>query len=412
MSSNSRRVRSTDAPCTKTWNWSGRTSISPACTASAAGPSPWRRRRVTASIRAISSSGWQGLVTQSSAPMRSPRTRWETVDGPVQTMIGSAGSSRVRRSRYSHACGPASARSSTSAPRRIATSPSGGTAPDSTRCSHPSRSNRFVRTWTKPVSPSLIATRNEPPVAACVVVSFMSRPSVGAGSDGSVPMVTGSSQLGVRKVRANRELPEHPGDEKRGLLADVDRVVADALEGARDERHEHRPLARVLVVAGRDREPEDLTVEAVELAGPGEEGFGELDLAPGERAPALHDLSARPPPHPQHAPQDLAPHRRLVARQGDELGHRDALVAHPLDVAHEMQQRGEQAQIAGNRALQRQQRQDLLLHRGAAIVDARVIGQDHGDELDVLVLERLNDAIEQREDEVERSQRELLDVGE
>ena len=34
-----------------------------------------RRRRATASARAISSSGWQGLVTQSSAPSRSPRTR-------------------------------------------------------------------------------------------------------------------------------------------------------------------------------------------------------------------------------------------------------------------------------------------------------------------------------------------------
>ena len=39
-----------------------------------------RRRRTTASTRAISSSGWHGLVTQSSAPSRSPRTRWATVE--------------------------------------------------------------------------------------------------------------------------------------------------------------------------------------------------------------------------------------------------------------------------------------------------------------------------------------------
>ena len=41
-----------------------------------------RRRRTTASARAMTSSGWHGLVTQSSAPSRSPRTRWATVDWP------------------------------------------------------------------------------------------------------------------------------------------------------------------------------------------------------------------------------------------------------------------------------------------------------------------------------------------
>ena len=51
-----------------------------------------RRRRTTASTRAISSSGWQGLVSQSSAPSRSPRTRWATVDCPVQTTMPRPGS--------------------------------------------------------------------------------------------------------------------------------------------------------------------------------------------------------------------------------------------------------------------------------------------------------------------------------
>ena len=55
-----------------------------------AGPSRPRvsarlRRRTTASTRAISSSGWHGFVTQSSAPRRSPRTRWATDERPVQT---------------------------------------------------------------------------------------------------------------------------------------------------------------------------------------------------------------------------------------------------------------------------------------------------------------------------------------
>ena len=39
-----------------------------------------RRRRTTASIRAMTSSGWQGFAIQSSAPSRRPRTRWATVE--------------------------------------------------------------------------------------------------------------------------------------------------------------------------------------------------------------------------------------------------------------------------------------------------------------------------------------------
>ena len=81
MSSNSRRVRSTPAPPTKAWNWSGRISTSPTSTGPASDRVSARlRRRTTASTRAISSSGWHGLVTQSSAPSRSPRTRWATED--------------------------------------------------------------------------------------------------------------------------------------------------------------------------------------------------------------------------------------------------------------------------------------------------------------------------------------------
>src|SRR3954462_5522741 len=41
--------------------------------------------------RASSSSGWQGFVSQSSAPSRRPRTRWATVDCPVQTTTPSPG---------------------------------------------------------------------------------------------------------------------------------------------------------------------------------------------------------------------------------------------------------------------------------------------------------------------------------
>ena len=60
---------------------------------------PRRWRRVTASIRAIASSGWEGLVIQSSTPSRRPRTRWATVERPVQTTTPRSGSRLQTRSR-------------------------------------------------------------------------------------------------------------------------------------------------------------------------------------------------------------------------------------------------------------------------------------------------------------------------
>src|SRR5271154_6198185 len=61
------------------------------------------------------------------------------------------------------------------------------------------------------------------------------------------------------------ELAEEPRDHECDLLADVDCVVADALECARDEDHVHGPLARIGVVADLDGHPEDLPVDSVDL---------------------------------------------------------------------------------------------------------------------------------------------------
>ncbi len=57
-----------------------------------------RRRRSTACTRAISSSGWQGLVIQSSAPARSPRTRSATGAGALTAISVSPGSDAAVRS--------------------------------------------------------------------------------------------------------------------------------------------------------------------------------------------------------------------------------------------------------------------------------------------------------------------------
>ena len=70
-----------------------------------------------------------------------------------------------------------------------------------------------------------------------------------------------------------------------------------------------------------------------------------------------------------------------------------------------MQQRGDQPQVAGDRRLQGEQREDALVDLQVAPVDAVVVGDHHLRELDVLVLERLEHAVELLDDQVEAAER-------
>ena len=163
-SSNSRRVRSTLGPPTKAWNWSARISSSPATSgASSAVPAARLRRRTTASTRAMTSSGWHGLVTQSSAPMRRPRTRWATLDWP------GADDHAEARQRVADALEelPAPAgRASRGPPRRRAgasrADPPRAAGRRARRCCQPISPTRFASTRTKPVSESMTASRIGP----------------------------------------------------------------------------------------------------------------------------------------------------------------------------------------------------------------------------------------------------------
>ena len=174
---------------------------------------------------------------------------------------------------------------------------------------------------------------------------------------------------------------------------------------ARDEDHQHRPLASIGVIADLDRPAEDLTVEAIDLAVLAHEILGQSDVPTGKRGPALHHLRARLGTHPRQRPLHLLSHGRLVAGQGDQLGDVHALVAHALDVLDHVQQGGDQPQVARDRRLQRQQREDALVDLQVAPVDAVVVGDDHLGELDVLVLERLEHAVELLDDQVKAAQR-------
>ncbi len=199
-------------PATKAWKRSERISTSPALTGAASLRLLLRRRRrTTLCTRAMTSSGWHGLVIQSSAPSRSPRTRCATVEGPVQTTMPSSGSASQRRSSQLHACGPSTARSTTSALRRIETTASAGTGLASTRCSQPRRSSRLERTWMKPLSRSRTAMRRDPVEAAgapsgaiedagwvCSPSSARARTVIGAECKRSM------DALGSRATRGNR----------------------------------------------------------------------------------------------------------------------------------------------------------------------------------------------------------------
>ena len=99
--------------------------------------------------------------------------------------------------------------------------------------------------------------------------------------------------------RDGRELAEEPADDEHGLLADVHRVVADALERPRDHRLVHGPLADVGVVADLDGHAEDLAVEAVDLAVLAGQVGREVGVPVLKGRAGLDDLRARGTAHAQ-----------------------------------------------------------------------------------------------------------------
>ena len=77
-----------------------------------------------------------------------------------------------------------------------------------------------------------------------------------------------------------------------------------------------------------------------------------------------------------------------------------------------MEQRGHEAQVAGHRRLEGQQREDALVHLEVAAVDAVVVGDHHAGQLDVLLLDGLERAVERLDDHVEPAERLLLELRE
>ena len=124
----------------------------------------------------------------------------------------------------------------------------------------------------------------------------------------------------------------------------------------------------------------------------------------------LLGLRAREPAHAQDALEDRLVDRRLGAVERDQLADVHALVAHPLDVLDDVQQRGDEAQVGGHRRLEREQRQDPLVDLEVAAVDAVVVGDHHRRELGVARLDHLERAVDRLEDEVEPAERRDLEL--
>jgi hypothetical protein len=78
-------------------------------------------------------------------------------------------------------------------------------------------------------------------------------------------------------------------------------------------------------------------------------------------------------------------------------------------VLDHVQQRRDDPQVARDRSLERQQREDPLVDLEIAAVEPVVVLHDDRGELDVLVLERFEHALEGRSDHVESAERLLLE---
>ena len=149
-------------------------------------------------------------------------------------------------------------------------------------------------------------------------------------------------------------------------------------------------------------EPVDLQVLAHEVLGDG-------DVAQQERLLGLGDLGAGELAHAEDDLQQLLVLGRLEADHREHLGDVHALVAHALDVLDHVQQRGDDAEVGRDGRLQRQQGENPLLDLQVAPVDAVVVVDDDRGELDVLVLERLERAVERGDDEVDPAERLLFE---
>ena len=205
----------------------------------------------------------------------------------------------------------------------------------------------------------------------------------------------------LARMRGVLELAEQPGDHEGHLLADVDRVVADALQRSGDQHHHDRPLAAVVLVADLDRQLEALLFRLSTTSSWRTRSRARSTSRSAKARFACLIWSGPSCPSSTRLLQHALVGRRLVAGDRDQLGDVDALVAHPLHALHDVEQGRDQAQVGGDRRLRREQREDRLVDLQVAAIDDVVVGDHQLGQLDVLVPHRLHGPIERPDHEVQ-----------
>jgi hypothetical protein len=213
-------------------------------------------------------------------------------------------------------------------------------------------------------------------------------------------------------MRRILELAEQAGDDEHRLLADVYRIVPDALDAAANEHHVHAPLTRVWVVSDLQGPAEYLAVEPVDLVVLPHEILRQSNVAELKGLTALNHLLACLGAHALNEVEQGRVDWGFMPRKRHELGHVHALVAHSLDVLDHMKEGRNQAKVAGYRRLKGEQREHALVNLEVSPVDSIVIGDDHLGQFNVLMLHRLERAIERRDHHRQRAESLRLEVSE
>ena len=259
-------------------------------------------------------------------------------------------------------------------------------------------------------------------VKARWVTSSRSCPSPASATSSRVVLLPMSMQAQIKQwrgassgVRGVLELAEQPGDDERDLLADVDGVVADPLDAARATSimciaHSRRSG----VVADLERALEDLAVEPVDLVVLAHEVLRPASTSRSANAClALHDLRARLLAHP------LDDRSSISASAGGSWpasGTSLAMFTHWSPMRSTClitcSSAATSAQVAGHRRLQREQRQD---RPGGPRGSGRRCGRRRRSPCSASSMswccERLERAVERRDDQVEAAERLLLELA-
>ena len=152
-----------------------------------------------------------------------------------------------------------------------------------------------------------------------------SRPSVAVGANEGVERVAQHAARAPRHVLdlglGRDRRPDR--DQSLRALRDVDRVVADALEVARDldRAHDEAEIARHWLLEGEqlDRQALDLDLQRVDLAVTGDDGVGAILIVLEQRVDGQID---QPFGAIGHGQEPLLERRQLVVKVAEPAGRR------------------------------------------------------------------------------------------